>query len=338
MSDSPAKSAGKGSPISAKRLTDLNTRLGLPPSRFRRDPSPDTRVLDGSWSYFSQCRGLYIHYGEFEELEDLSFSLELPAGLSFNLVSSGSVSFAIGGRQYVLGETFKPVECASFALMHADVLTRHMRKGQHVRKLNIFVDKHWFMERNGHILDPDRIDHLFAEHAKTRFWRPSKEILRVAKRFAETDKDNSLEQRLVRESLAIQMMSIVVGDLLRMPPATADKADNQEAQSRQQELEIKRYIDDHIQDRLSLVDLAATFSTSVSTLQRRFKAFSGMTVAEYIRIKKLERAKLAIIRDGLSIGEAAFMAGYNHPANFISAFTKQYAVSPAAYRQKHASS
>lgn len=39
-------------------------------------------------------------------------------------------------------------------------------------------------------------------------------------------------------------------------------------------------------------------------------------------------AKEALEQNGISIGEAAYLAGYNHPSNFISAFRKPFGHTP----------
>ena len=83
---------------------------------------------------------------------------------------------------------------------------------------------------------------------------------------------------------------------------------------------------------VSLQEIANHMNLSVSTLQRRFKSVFGMTVIEYARIERLEKAKRALIEDDLSIGEAAYLSGYQHASSFVSAFTKHFDISPSRYK------
>ena len=88
-------------------------------------------------------------------------------------------------------------------------------------------------------------------------------------------------------------------------------------------------------NKLSLNTLAEENNISVSTLQRRFKSYCGITVNEYIRTSRLEQAKKSIITDGKSIGEAAYIAGYNHSSNFVTAFKRHFHTTPKELIKSH---
>ncbi|MED5433037.1 MAG: helix-turn-helix transcriptional regulator, partial [Pseudomonadota bacterium] len=53
-----------------------------------------------------------------------------------------------------------------------------------------------------------------------------------------------------------------------------------------------------------------------------------MTPAAYIRQRRLERAQDLLRRQQLSIGEAAYLAGYRHPSNFITAYKRAFGTTP----------
>lgn len=90
----------------------------------------------------------------------------------------------------------------------------------------------------------------------------------------------------------------------------------------------QHYIDTHLDHLLSLADIATHAGLSVSTLQRQFKAHHHQTVAHYIRARKLDRARKALFHKEMSIGEAAFQAGYNHTSNFVTAYKRAFGVTP----------
>jgi AraC-like DNA-binding protein len=67
---------------------------------------------------------------------------------------------------------------------------------------------------------------------------------------------------------------------------------------------------------------------SVSTLQRAAKKELGMSLQRYLRQRKLQEARARLEARSLSLQGAAAHAGYDHVANFITAFRKQFGFSP----------
>jgi AraC-like DNA-binding protein len=70
---------------------------------------------------------------------------------------------------------------------------------------------------------------------------------------------------------------------------------------------------------------------SPSTLQRVFKQCLGMTVGEFMRIRRLERARAELAAGACRVGEAAYRAGYRSAANFATAFRQEFGFPPSHY-------
>ncbi|CPQ13077.1 transcriptional regulator [Bordetella pertussis] len=87
-------------------------------------------------------------------------------------------------------------------------------------------------------------------------------------------------------------------------------------------------------DAWSLEELARHACLSVNTLQRHFRAAWGMTVFECLRGARLTRARLGLERDGLSVAQAACLAGYTSAANFATAFRRAFGVTPGQLRAR----
>ena len=64
-------------------------------------------------------------------------------------------------------------------------------------------------------------------------------------------------------------------------------------------------------------------------MQTAFKATYNSTIADFSRELRLQNARAAIERDGISVGEAAYIAGYSNPANFSTAFKRFFGLSPS---------
>ncbi|RAH98427.1 hypothetical protein DLJ53_27450 [Acuticoccus sediminis] len=80
---------------------------------------------------------------------------------------------------------------------------------------------------------------------------------------------------------------------------------------------------------MRLEDVARAVGASVSTLQRLFHAVHGASIYGVVRERRLVEARLALEGGSLSITEAAERAGYRSPANFATAFKRQFGVSPS---------
>ena len=59
-----------------------------------------------------------------------------------------------------------------------------------------------------------------------------------------------------------------------------------------------------------------------------------MTVFEYQRGRRLQLAREALEREGASVNEAAWRAGYNSPANFATAFKRHFGITPRQVRAR----
>lgn len=72
-----------------------------------------------------------------------------------------------------------------------------------------------------------------------------------------------------------------------------------------------------------------------NSLQRVFRAVQRVTIFEYVRSRKLDGAREALERDNVSVGEAAYLAGYTSSANFATAFRRRFGVSPRQIRDRN---
>lgn len=313
------------------RQLDGYTKLGI------KTQSPlynHTHIMQGNWFYHSPTYGLSFHCGQVRELENLQVSTELPAGLSFNLLYQGEVSFTLANQPHVIRNHEPQPQGNFFALNKAEILTRYLCKDSQLTKLNIFVERTWLAERTQSPQEHKMLKQAFRNHAQLQTWLPSEQVLHKAAMLIALNHEQAYAHTLATEAAIIELLSLCLRDLYQQShPAIVDT----QPQTPKNKLcqRCKQLIDDNQTADLSLLTLASQLNVSISTLQRHFKAAFGMTVADYIRQKKLELARRALLQDGLSISEAAYLAGYNHTANFVAAFKRQYALSPASYRKQY---
>ncbi|WP_027633678.1 helix-turn-helix domain-containing protein [Clostridium hydrogeniformans] len=94
------------------------------------------------------------------------------------------------------------------------------------------------------------------------------------------------------------------------------------------------YIDENIKCDLKTKDISELVNYSDSHIQRKFKEFTGISVMEYIKTKKLIFSTKLLIKTNIRICEIALEAGFQYEQSYIRAFKKAYGITPKQYRIK----
>ena len=94
------------------------------------------------------------------------------------------------------------------------------------------------------------------------------------------------------------------------------------------------YIEQHLDEELSLEQVAAVAHFSPYHFHRIFGLLVGETLARFINRLRIERAaSLLIQRPGLSITEVATSCGLHNPSSFSRSFRDHFGMSASAWRQ-----
>lgn len=93
-------------------------------------------------------------------------------------------------------------------------------------------------------------------------------------------------------------------------------------------LESQKFIENHLEEKILLNDIAAMFGYSEYHFSRIFTDNVGISVMEYVKRRRLVRAAQDIM-DGMSIIEAAFKYSYDSHSGFTKAFKKEFGYSPS---------
>ena len=105
------------------------------------------------------------------------------------------------------------------------------------------------------------------------------------------------------------------------------------ANERKIDARIAAYINEHLEDPLSVSYLCAQFHLSHSEIYAIFKEHFGSTVAEYVKIRRLERACALLRETSLPISHVARACGIGDYNYFSKVFRRTYGKSPRAYRK-----
>ncbi|HET8725651.1 MAG TPA: AraC family transcriptional regulator [Anaeromyxobacteraceae bacterium] len=137
---------------------------------------------------------------------------------------------------------------------------------------------------------------------------------------------------LVRESLGLALAGHLLHAHSAWPAAHRSRPEAIGGTGRSRMDEVVRYIEERLDDDLSLHDLAAFAAMEPFPFLRAFRRFTGASPHRYVIRARVERAKV-LLRDGaLSISDVALRTGFATPSHFSSTFRRIAGCTPRAWR------
>jgi len=97
---------------------------------------------------------------------------------------------------------------------------------------------------------------------------------------------------------------------------------------------VKDYVESRLDQPIGLADLARVAGLSVHHFAHSFKQAAGMAPYQYVQHRRLERAKLWIAREDLSLAQLALECGFASQSHFTTAFTRAMMMPPGQYRRQ----
>lgn len=95
------------------------------------------------------------------------------------------------------------------------------------------------------------------------------------------------------------------------------------------------YVYNHIHDKITIEALAKYTGLSSSYLSRLFKKELGISVSDYIREKKIDKAQNLLKYSDFSMVEIANYLSFSSQSHFIQTFVKLAGLTPKKYRDSH---
>lgn len=97
--------------------------------------------------------------------------------------------------------------------------------------------------------------------------------------------------------------------------------------------EIRRYMEEHLDEPLTIPFLSRRACLSTTTFKEGFRRLYGLPVHTWLRQRRMERAAELLRGSALSVLGVAQSVGYGSASQFSAAFRRQYGMTPAMYRK-----
>ncbi|HYD14982.1 MAG TPA: AraC family transcriptional regulator [Hyphomicrobium sp.] len=203
--------------------------------------------------------------------------------------------------------------------------------GGYLRKVMTSAPAGWIEKVLGGVGDQSlALSRFLSAHLSHFAFQPSRNLVELAEQISDPPvslKDEMLT--LYRKSRGLEIMRLSCAALV----ASAESVEHRPSvMSGRQSERVRDYIVANLSTNLTIETIAREAGASVSSVQRHFKQHLGMTVFEFIRSKRLDAARDALERKGVTVMQAAWIAGYLSPSSFITAFKKTYGTPPGVMR------
>ena len=134
------------------------------------------------------------------------------------------------------------------------------------------------------------------------------------------------------EAISQGLLEVVLTLLARYASFAFTLADGDKKSSRECSM-VRRYIDAHFKENLSLDQLAALAHVNKYYLVHTFTREYGTSPINYLISRRIQESRRLLESTNHSLSQIAHMLGFSSPSYFSQVFRKQVGVSPQEYRK-----
>lgn len=248
------------------------------------------------------------------------------------LVLDGAIDVRYGASRVQLAAGRGPAgrqDAAMVTLLEPEQCRRTVGPGETSRRISIGLERQWLEQS---LPEATRAQALPpARHLDTRSWHASPRTRMLAVQVIHPPPmpvpllGMYLESRAIELVLDALLQAAPAGESARPAPALRPPA-----YRRMQEL--KAWLGENACAPLSIEQIARHMHATPTTLQRHFRLAHGITIFDYLQQERLRQARRALEREGISVGDAAALAGYANQSGFATAFKRCFGLSPRQVR------
>jgi AraC-like DNA-binding protein len=151
------------------------------------------------------------------------------------------------------------------------------------------------------------------------------EILGIFNKIESVNSDDLPSNKILKVSYFIELLVFINKVFLENRELPEDNSIHEKL------LPILNYIDENIQNDLSLDALEKKFFINKYYLSRIFKSSIGISIHKYIILKRIVQAK-SLLLQGYDVTSTCYMSGFRDYSNFIKMFKSIVGISPAKYK------
>ncbi len=152
----------------------------------------------------------------------------------------------------------------------------------------------------------------------------------LIRKILDCDIENEYYRHLVINSYITQAYITIIGILRNIYLASIEENEDKALY-----LKLKAYISVNLNKDLSIQTLAYVFHTSGTKLRYLFMKYEGVSIGNFCRFKRFDKAKELLSTTTISIKEIANWIGYQSSNNFSSAFKKEFGINPSEFRNRN---
>ncbi len=151
---------------------------------------------------------------------------------------------------------------------------------------------------------------------------------------AHADQDSATYFRylsaFLNDRLYSQQVSLFIQQLLLSLAEDSNIAPSPEDEASVLFTKTVQYMNEHITENLSVLEIAEALHISVSALKRIFKKYAGLGVHKYFLKLKLKTA-IEMLGTGVTVTSVAEKLGFSSQGYFTNAFKREYGDLPSSY-------
>ncbi|THU05104.1 helix-turn-helix transcriptional regulator [Lampropedia puyangensis] len=311
--------------ITTHQLSEQGRHAGAAYTLHSRESSGFT--IKGQVQTHLAQAGATLHLVDVQDMASQEVELVLKPGLRAAWVLAGQADVSYGPLRFRMAPSRGNWHAQIVALEEPERFVRRARSGGQERAISLCLTPQWLLEMEEMI--PKPVERRALQHLQNRNL-PTNAALQPLLL-------NLLREPVMQPSLhalqldgALQLLASHVLHQLSQEDVSTSRSSRPvvSAWRRRQIQSVRELLDSGEADDWSLEQIAVHCAMSAATLQRQFQSAFGFSLFGYQRHRRLHLAWRALARNEVDIATAASIAGYKHPANFSTAFSQLFGVSP----------